>query len=351
MPNDVYYKTTASEITSIADAIRAKGGTSASLVYPSGFVSAISAIPTGGGGSELTDFIEINFGYSGSSTTYYNSYVTKIGRGKFAYQARLYSVEFPLCQQIYEYAFTNCSSLTYASFSLCSRVGDNAFYSCKSLSGLYMPSCSYIGSSAFYGNTALTEMSFSLVSYIGASAFYGAGLLNVSASLISVISTHAFAGMKSCLTANFISCKSLYSNGLWNCTKLQTVSFPSLESIGSAGFSSCHSLQYFDGPKVKYMYSDVFRLCSSLSYIKLSVFSGIIYSAAFSGCLNLLSLYLYGSSVVRLSNSNAFTSTPIAGFTTSTGGVLGSIYVPSSLLSAYQSSTNWTYFSSRFVGM
>lgn len=34
-------------LTSVADAIRTKGGTSAQLIYPSGFVSAIQAIQTG----------------------------------------------------------------------------------------------------------------------------------------------------------------------------------------------------------------------------------------------------------------------------------------------------------------
>lgn len=42
------YLTTDTELTSVADAIRTKGGTSADLTYPTGFVSAINAIPTGG---------------------------------------------------------------------------------------------------------------------------------------------------------------------------------------------------------------------------------------------------------------------------------------------------------------
>lgn len=41
------YLTTDTELTSIADAIRTKGGTSASLVYPAGFISAINAISGG----------------------------------------------------------------------------------------------------------------------------------------------------------------------------------------------------------------------------------------------------------------------------------------------------------------
>ena len=43
------YLTTDTELTSIADAIRTKGGTQAQLTYPTGFVNAINAIPTGGG--------------------------------------------------------------------------------------------------------------------------------------------------------------------------------------------------------------------------------------------------------------------------------------------------------------
>lgn len=42
------------DLTSVANAIRTKGGTSAQLAFPSGFVSAINAIPTGGGTSDWT---------------------------------------------------------------------------------------------------------------------------------------------------------------------------------------------------------------------------------------------------------------------------------------------------------
>lgn len=43
------------DLTSVANAIRTKGGTSADLAFPSGFVSAVEAIPTGGG-DDYEDF-------------------------------------------------------------------------------------------------------------------------------------------------------------------------------------------------------------------------------------------------------------------------------------------------------
>ena len=42
------YLTNSTDLGAVADAIRAKGGTSAQLVYPSGFVTAIQNIPSGG---------------------------------------------------------------------------------------------------------------------------------------------------------------------------------------------------------------------------------------------------------------------------------------------------------------
>lgn len=47
--SSIDYLTTDQELTSIANAIRTKGGTSASLTYPAGFVSAIENLPSGGG--------------------------------------------------------------------------------------------------------------------------------------------------------------------------------------------------------------------------------------------------------------------------------------------------------------
>jgi len=46
------YKVTDTELTSIANAIRAKGGTSAQLTFPNDFVTAIGNIPSGSGGGD-----------------------------------------------------------------------------------------------------------------------------------------------------------------------------------------------------------------------------------------------------------------------------------------------------------
>ena len=55
------YIATDTDLTSVANAIRIKGGSSASLSFPTGFVSAINDIPTGGGGASDGDVIFIDY--------------------------------------------------------------------------------------------------------------------------------------------------------------------------------------------------------------------------------------------------------------------------------------------------
>lgn len=113
----------------------------------------------------------------------------------------------------------------------------------------------------------------------------------------------------------------------YDCTSLTTASFPKVTSIGRYAFYDCNSLTTANFP-----------VATSIG------------SSAFGYCYKLKSLYLTGSSLCNLSNSNAFYSTPIGGYSKS-AGTYGSIYVPASLLTSYQTATNWTYFSSRFVGI
>lgn len=57
-------------LTSVANAIRAKGGTSGQLQFPQGFVDAVEAIETGGGGVQTITFLDWeNSGVTSSNGT------------------------------------------------------------------------------------------------------------------------------------------------------------------------------------------------------------------------------------------------------------------------------------------
>ena len=96
--------------------------------------------------------------------------------------------------------------------------------------------------------------------------------------------------------------------------------------------------------------SHAFEYCPSLTSINLPQVT-TIGSYAFASCYNLLTLSLPGNSVVSLASTTVFNSTPISTYTTSTGGVYGSIYVPASLYNSYITATNWSVYSARIVSI
>ena len=191
-------------------------------------------------------------------------------------------------------------------------------------------------------------------------------------STLSSVGHYAFTHCQNLTSVNFTNCVSIDSFAFNICKSLETALFPKCEFIGRAAFTSCETLSTISFPECTMVSSNAFMSCYSLSYVNLPKCEMIKYAAftrcyslntvslpnctkiessVFNRCYNLLSLYLLGSSVCTLVNANAFGSTPIAGYTTSTGGIRGSIFVLSSLYNAYISATNWATYSARFVSV
>ena len=283
-------------------------------------------VGSGSGGSGDTS-IEDAF-VTNTLTNYTNDRVTSIGNHAFDFCSSLTTVSFPVCTNIGSSAFYSCISLTSVSFPVCTSIGSWAFEYCSSLTSVSFPACTNIDLYAFGWCSSLTSISFPVCTSIGNSAFYSCtSLTSVNFPKCTNIGSNAFAYCSSLTSVSFPVCTNISDYGFIRCTSLTSVSFPKCTSIGANAFAYCSSLT-----------SASFTKCTSIG------------SYAFNKCYNLISLYLTGSSLCTLSNSNAFTSTPIGGYSTSAGRY-GSIYVKSSLLTSYKNATNWTYFSSRFVGV
>ena len=128
------YLTNTTDLTKVASAIREKGGTSAPLVYPDGFVTAIQAIETGGGGGsdELVNSL-IDRTISGA---YVNNTVTSIGRYGLSNCTKLTSVVLPAVQVTNANAMLGCSALTQADFSNLQHIQHSTFYGDKKFATL-----------------------------------------------------------------------------------------------------------------------------------------------------------------------------------------------------------------------
>ena len=197
-----YRKVNDISLASVADAIRAKGGTSDALVFPDGFVSAISAIQTGGGGgggggggsSEVLDAL-----IDRSITEISNDHITSIGFYAFAYCMNLTTADFPACESIGNLAFGACINMTTVDFPAATSIGEQAFASCMNLTTVDFPVTTSIGGGAFSACTGLTTVDFPATTSIGGSAFSG-------------------------------------------CTGLTTADFPATTSIGNSAFHGCSGL-------------------------------------------------------------------------------------------------------------
>lgn len=126
------------------------------------------------------------------------------------------------------------------------------------------------------------------------------------------------------------------------CTNLTYVNLPNAKFGGRVSvFNGCSSLQEIVLPKATGVANSSFANCSSLQKIDLSssdiTTSGSIATKSFTNCSSLNVLILRKGSVFSLGHIDAFSGTPFA-----SGGTGGTIYVPSSLKSTYQSASNWT---------
>ena len=117
-------------------------------------------------------------------------------------------------------------------------------------------------------------------------------------------------------------------------TVLQTVDFPSVKTIGERAFESCEGIEEIIFPEVTSIGQYAFLLCLNLekaTFSKLKTLS----SGAFSGCQKLNALILGNTSgVVSLTNQTAFSETAIY-------DDKGWVYVPTSLVASYKSSSSW----------
>lgn len=204
------YYVTDYELMQIADAIRSKTNSSASLSYPEGFINAISQIQ----GNTFLAMIEGTIGgyYENNRVSYVGDYALcrlskltsvrlsacrSIGYGAFTECYSLSFANFPACVSIANYAFSGCSMLTIADFPECTFIGGYAFLHCSNLQSINTSMCITVGNDAFHGCSALSTIMLPSCERIGPYAFYDCiNLMSVylmSSSYCQLTDTNTFS--------------------------------------------------------------------------------------------------------------------------------------------------------------
>lgn len=304
--NVTNYASASVSVTAPAVNIQALSITENGTYTASGSVDGYSPVTvnvSGGGGDRLESFI------TGSFTSFVDNSLTSARPYAFYSYSGLSYVQMDSIVSIASDCFANCPSLTSVSFAKAKRLYGEAFYYCGQLTSIYAPELTIIGSGAFRNCQSLSAVPSTATTVYPSAFQLCVGLTSVSLNNVGVLESNAFA----------------------QCSNITEVYLQlSHTSVASSTFISCRNL----------------------AKVTLSGNVQAIHPSAFKQCYNLLSLDLTNlSSIPSLPMSEAFVSTPIAGYTTSTGGVYGSIYVPTSLYNTYLTASKWSYFSSRFVSV
>lgn len=141
--------------------------------------------------------------------------------------------------------------------------------------------------------------------------------------------------LENALTSYVITSNSIKGYTFRGATNLTSVTFPAaLQSIGEYAFTGSGlrtAVLHSVGTIGTYVFGS-----TQLTAVDITSLSEININA-FNGCASLDVIVLRGDSVTSLRNINALTGTPFA-----SGQAGGTLYVPQSLISSYQSASNWS---------
>ena len=331
-----------SSLTAIADAIRAKTGKSASIQFPTEFVSEIESIsgdtpiPSDGKSRIFCNFTHENsltpmlgLGVNGSVDVDW-------GDGS-AHDTLTGTNSSTLVTVTHTYATTGEYTIILApsSGTSYSFMGVNNYGS-----RVIFKSTTTVANAQRPYNSAIRKI------YVGTGALIGNYAFN-----------HCYALEKVVLPDGITN---LGTNAFHNCSSLRSISFPEeITSIGSASFQNCNSLLEVNIPSgISAIPNSAFQNCYVLQDITIPDGVSTIGSYAFTSCYSLTTVTIpdsvtsIGASAFGSNNgileyhckSSEPPSISSANSLSVPDGCV--IYVPQGSLEAYQAATNWSTYAS-----
>ena len=365
-----------SSLTSVADAIRAKGGTSAQLEFPTDFVSAIQNIPSGGGGGSggVAKLKDVNFyDYDGTLVDSYTASefaalsaipanpshdgLTAQGWNWSLTDAQAYVAKYGRLNVGQMYVTT--SGDTEIDIQL--GIGRNKPYlGCCPNGTVDIDWGDGSAHDTLTGTSTTTLQSiqhtypdtgemFTIKLHMesGSLGFKGVSSNSTGSQVIYKGSTGSTNGQRAYQNAvkdvrygSHVT--SIGNYAFYNCYSLTSVTIPeSVTSIGSYAFYNCYSLTSVTIPEsVTSIGSNAFYYCTSLTSVTIPESVTSIDSYAFYICSSLAQL-IFGPTTPPTAGSSAFASLP--------SDLV--VYVPAGTLSAYQAASNYTNIKNYMVEM
>lgn len=191
----------------------------------------------------------------------------------------------------------------------------------------------------FHGDTAITSVTGNNVLTIGIQTFMECiNLVSVSFPNVTSIGNEAFRQCKlASISLPELTTAANGGNFRQNINTLTTVYLPKLTTIQPYMFYDDEKLATVDVSSATSVEANAFQQCYALETLDLPKVTSIAGSGFYNARM-LTTLILRHTSVVTLANTNAFTNTPLTGYSSRSANV----YVPQSLISSYQTANNWS---------
>jgi hypothetical protein len=385
----------------IRSAIEEKGVDMTGLSFPD-YPGAISQIPTGGEITQkdvtegLSNLIDLS-----CSASFVASYA-------FYFNYSLQTVNLPNCISVGMSAFYFCQELTSVNLPVCETLNTGAFSGAALLNNIYLPLCSDFGAGTLR-NTSLERVDLPKCVTLRTSTFLGDGdLVSVNLPICETIQNDAFKNCTSLQSIVLPKVTNIYNFAFSGCTQLNTITiktstvctlsgtpafagtpisagtgsiyvpaslvdsyksaygwqfyssqiFPIQES--SLAFDSSTGLLYGTASSIYWEFESSLGISlTDILAVSLSQCTSVG-AAAFRGCTNLSTVTLDSCDYI---GDGAFTSTGLQ--TLQLGGsnvcqvdswgpninsnTFVSLYVPSSLVTSYETASYWSNFSTKIV--
>lgn len=311
----------------------------------------------------LTKVKKYLFYFASSLTTVDLPNVTSVGKFAFSDASNLTSVNFPNVKQTDDYAFQKCTNLTTVNLPSLETLGSNSFNGCSRLTSINLLNALTIGNGAFRGCSKLTSMDLPKVTSIRSNAFAYCSSLEAlilrSETLCALSNTNAFTSTPISSGTGYIYVPRALIDSYKSATNWSTYAsqFRALEDYTVDGTTTGEldenkvnpsqtralldgSIELFSNENITNVKIYAFQNCSNLTSVDLPLATSIGTNAFYS-CSSLTSLILRSETLCTLSDTSAFSSTPIKSGT-------GYIYVPSALIDSYKTATNWSTYANQF---
>lgn len=233
-----------------------------------------------------------------------------IDRYSFQYSG-IQNIDFPLIQELPQYAFYNCPHLTNASLLSIEKLSSSCF-AYSSLQSINALNVQKIQNNALH-NTNISTIDFPVATEIGNGAFsYCTKLNSVNLPLVEILNGSTF--FKSAINSNMVfpALKQVQTQDFAHTqlTEITDNNFPVLEDIkGFMAFGYINSLTTINSSSIKRISINSAIPCISYNdNLQTVILPSVeeIGDSAFYSCLNLTDVYLLGSYVVMNTQSFQF---------------------------------------------